>query len=83
MYKKVFVFQDPVREIRKINEFLQYNRDDELIRDIADACSFANLKKADVDKDHTMKFHTTDLMFRKGGFLIYVCLNVVMASSKS
>ena len=64
----VHVFQDTVREIKKINEFLKCNRGDELIQDIADACAFANLKKANQNKSHAIPI-TSDRMYRKGNTL--------------
>ena len=79
------IFQDTVREIKKINEFLKCNRSDELIQDIAKACSFANLKKADQNKSHALPV-PTDTMYRKGNFTcqymyihtvhVYVCVYV-------
>ncbi|XP_045175564.1 sulfotransferase 1A1-like [Mercenaria mercenaria] len=41
--------EDPVREIKKINSFLDTGRSDDLIRKIAEACDFKNLKKADAE----------------------------------
>ncbi|KAL4225324.1 hypothetical protein ACF0H5_016012 [Mactra antiquata] len=58
--------EDPIREIRKINEFLGTNRDDELIEQIAEACSFKNLKKADADvKVQEEGFVDLSFMYRK------------------
>lgn len=65
--------EDPVREIKKINEFLGTSRSDDLIKQIAEACDFQNLKKADAEikvKDDVMKDMARDkkssLMYRKG-----------------
>ena len=41
-----FVFQDPVRQIAKLDQFLGYNRGRELYEQIADACSFTKMKSA-------------------------------------
>ncbi|XP_045175567.1 sulfotransferase 1A1-like [Mercenaria mercenaria] len=41
--------EDPVREIKKINSFLETGRSEDLIKRIAEACDFKNLKKADAD----------------------------------
>jgi len=57
--------EDSVRETRKINEFLGCNCSDDVVGEIADACSFDNMKKADVNKQHSIK-PATDMMFRKG-----------------
>lgn len=43
------IMQDPAREIKKINTFLNTDRDDDLITLIAEACHFENLKKADAE----------------------------------
>ncbi|KAL4225326.1 hypothetical protein ACF0H5_016014 [Mactra antiquata] len=59
--------EDPEREIRKINKFLGTERDDELIHQIADACNFANLKKADTEiKAPADGWPKLDFMYRKG-----------------
>ena len=45
-----FVFQDPVGQIAKLDQFLGYNRSRELYEQIADACSFTKMKSAKNDK---------------------------------
>ncbi|KAL4225325.1 sulfotransferase [Mactra antiquata] len=57
--------EDPVREIKKIDKFLETNRDEELITQIAEACSFQNLKKADLDKTKE-DLHAHGAVYRKG-----------------
>ena len=50
-----------------MNEFLGTGRNDELIQQIADACDFKNLKKADAEvKVHEMKMKKMPVMYRKG-----------------
>lgn len=63
--------EDPVREIRKLNEFLETERDEELMQRIAIACDFHNLKKADSEvkiKDHMKEDEPgkPSAMYRKG-----------------
>lgn len=64
--------ENPVREIKKINEFLETGRDDDLIQRIAQACDFHSLKRADSEvkiKEDFMKERLGDKpspMYRKG-----------------
>ncbi|KAL4224961.1 hypothetical protein ACF0H5_015657 [Mactra antiquata] len=67
--------EDPVREIKKINEFLGTNRDSKIIEQIAEACDFKNLKKADAEvkvkesldnKGPKGQGPKLDFMYRKG-----------------
>ncbi|XP_045176418.1 sulfotransferase 1A1-like isoform X2 [Mercenaria mercenaria] len=62
--------EDPVREIKKINSFLGTDRSDDLILDIAKACDFHNLKKADAEVKVKESFMKDDgrpsPMYRKG-----------------
>lgn len=61
--------EDPVREIHKVNTFLGFNRSDELVREIADACSFNSLKKADEEikqPNAPDKHKKINFMYRKG-----------------
>lgn len=62
--------EDPVREIKKINSFLETNRSDELIKEIAEACDFQNLKKADAEVKVQVQSMKNDkrpsIMYRKG-----------------
>lgn len=61
--------EDPVREIKKINEFLGTGRDEVLIQKIAESCDFRNLKKADAEiKVHEHMLHSSDMpvIYRKG-----------------
>ncbi|XP_053384469.1 sulfotransferase 1A1-like isoform X2 [Mercenaria mercenaria] len=61
--------EDPVREIKKIDKFLGTGRSDELIQQIAQACHFDNLKKADLEikeKEHMTQGRKPSIMFRKG-----------------
>ncbi|KAL4219866.1 hypothetical protein ACF0H5_020277 [Mactra antiquata] len=60
--------EDPVREIKKIDKFLGTNRDSKLIEQIAEACDFQNLKKADAEvkvKEGLMA-KGPQFMYRKG-----------------
>ena len=50
-----FVFQDPVGQIAKLDQFLGYNRSQELYEQIADACSFPKLKSAKNEMPEEMK----------------------------
>ncbi|XP_060570704.1 sulfotransferase 1A1-like [Ruditapes philippinarum] len=62
--------EDPVREIKKINNFLDTGRSDELVKDIAKACDFQNLKKADAEvkikEDPKKPAGKPSPMYRKG-----------------
>ncbi|XP_045175565.1 sulfotransferase 1B1-like [Mercenaria mercenaria] len=61
--------EDPVREIKKINSFLETGRSDDLIKRIAEACDFKNLKKADAEIKVAEKIvdeNKRSNMYRKG-----------------
>ncbi|XP_052282264.1 sulfotransferase 1A1-like isoform X1 [Dreissena polymorpha] len=63
------VKENPIREIRKVNEFLGTKCSDELIADISEACEFENLKKADAevkDKKAFFNHEGPSPMYRKG-----------------
>lgn len=62
--------EDPEREIKKINEFLGTGCEDDLIRQIAHACHFENLKKADLEvkikEDEMVRNRKPSIAYRKG-----------------
>nr|KAG5694360.1 hypothetical protein BaRGS_002214 [Batillaria attramentaria] len=62
--------RDPVKSVRQLADFLQVDVTDELCQDIADACSFHNMKKADETKhlpDISEESMTKDTkLYRKG-----------------
>jgi hypothetical protein len=77
-----FFFQDPTTEIIKLAEYLDVTCSSELAADIADKCSFQNLKSASDDvKDHgEIKRIMTDLglelpkFYRKGNNFYFFIL---------
>lgn len=60
--------EDPVREIKRINDFLGTGRSEELLQQIAESCDFKNMKKADAEiKEYDEKMKKQmPLMYRKG-----------------
>ncbi|XP_076438737.1 sulfotransferase 1B1-like [Babylonia areolata] len=54
--------KDPVGHVKRLNDFLGLGRSDELCRDIAEACSFRNLKEA----YNTVKVNTFPAIWREG-----------------
>ncbi|WAR01374.1 ST1B1-like protein [Mya arenaria] len=59
---------DPVREIKKIDLFLETKCEEKLIKDIADACDFQKLKQADAEfrENKFFKSKGPSPMYRKG-----------------
>jgi hypothetical protein len=64
----IHIHQDPVREIKRINDFLGTGRSEELLQQIAESCDFKNMKKADAEiKEYDEKMKKQmPLMYRKG-----------------
>ncbi|WAR01373.1 ST1B1-like protein [Mya arenaria] len=60
--------KDPVREIKKIDQFLGTKCEENLIKDIADACDFHKLKQADAEfkENKFFKSEGPSPMYRKG-----------------
>ncbi|KAH3848345.1 sulfotransferase 1A1-like [Dreissena polymorpha] len=60
--------EDPVREIQKINEFLNTGCSAELISQISQACDFSNLQRADTEVKEMdfFKSRGKNPMYRKG-----------------
>lgn len=66
--------QSPVESVRKLADFLKVDATDKLCADIAEACSFENLKKADDSKDFpkTGAFKDHRLrVYRKGKYRLW------------
>ena len=64
-----FNLQNPEGTVRRLARFLQVQASDELCDDIAKACSFQNLKKADENKvlpEHLKDDEMSMNMYRKG-----------------
>ncbi|XP_045176915.2 sulfotransferase 1B1-like [Mercenaria mercenaria] len=62
--------ENPVREIKKLDKFLDMERSEDLITKIANACNFENLKKADLEIKVQEEISEADdrpsPMYRKG-----------------
>ena len=52
--------KDPVREITKLAQFLEVHENVQLFQDIAEKCSFKNLKRMSDEKK------TDQIVYRKG-----------------
>lgn len=61
----LFQFQDFMKEIRRLCEFLEITRDDPFLRSVYDACTFDKLKHA---KGRQMRIYYREgtSLFRKG-----------------
>ncbi|WAR22776.1 ST1A2-like protein [Mya arenaria] len=57
--------EDPVREIAKVDKFLETGQDEGMFKQIAEACHFTNMKKANKEIKEN-NFNTEVDMYRKG-----------------
>ena len=62
----MYFTQDPVKEITKLAKFLDVKENLPLFEEIAEKCSFNNLKQASESKRYLTDTSSTSFVYRKG-----------------